>query len=590
MSSLLSAHALSKSYGSQVLFHEISFTLREGDRLGFIGPNGAGKSSLLKILVGEELPDSGNLTKRQALRIGYSSQFPIFPSVTVEEILIQGAPGEEIEKQTRARTLLSQAGFASFQTNASELSGGWKKRLDILRALMNEPDVLLLDEPTNHLDIEGILWLEKLLRQERCASIITSHDRSFLENVTNKTMELNRRYPKGVFVADGALSSFLELKEEFIQSLLQKEDHLTAKLRGEIEWLKRSPQARTTKSRSRIQKVEEMQEELANLKTRNKDRKISLSFSESERETRKLLVVKNLTKSYQDKTLFKGIDITLSPGTRLGIVGKNGTGKTTLMKILSGHLLPDVGTRKCIDGLQIVYFDQHREHIPSHITLKEALCPHGDFVEYRGQPIHVNGWARKFLFSSDRLALPVGYLSGGERARIHIAKLMLQKADILFLDEPTNDLDIDTLEVIEQELTAFQGAVVLITHDRRLMDTLCTSIVGLGGQGEDYLFSEYSQWEQAEARQGQKKKVAQKETPPPSPQTKASKKLSFKETKELEQMEANIEAQEKKIAEVEALLTNTSNEKEVTHLYAKLAAEQQQLEYLYSRWQELSSP
>ena len=457
MSSLLSAHALSKSYGSQVLFHEISFTLREGDRLGFIGPNGAGKSSLLKILVGEELPDSGNLTKRQALRIGYSSQFPIFPSVTVEEILIQGAPGEEIEKQTRARTLLSQAGFASFQTNASELSGGWKKRLDILRALMNEPDVLLLDEPTNHLDIEGILWLEKLLRQERCASIITSHDRSFLENVTNKTMELNRRYPKGVFVADGALSSFLELKEEFIQSLLQKEDHLTAKLRGEIEWLKRSPQARTTKSRSRIQKVEEMQEELANLKTRNKDRKISLSFSESERETRKLLVVKNLTKSYQDKTLFKGIDITLSPGTRLGIVGKNGTGKTTLMKILSGHLLPDVGTRKCIDGLQIVYFDQHREHIPSHITLKEALCPHGDFVEYRGQPIHVNGWARKFLFSSDRLALPVGYLSGGERARIHIAKLMLQKADILFLDEPTNDLDIDTLEVIEQELQPFKA-------------------------------------------------------------------------------------------------------------------------------------
>ena len=590
MSSLLSAHALSKSYGSQVLFHEISFTLREGDRLGFIGPNGAGKSSLLKILVGEELPDSGNLTKRQALRIGYSSQFPIFPSVTVEEILIQGAPGEEIEKQTRARTLLSQAGFASFQTNASELSGGWKKRLDILRSLMNEPDVLLLDEPTNHLDIEGILWLEKLLRQERCASIITSHDRSFLENVTNKTMELNRRYPKGVFVADGALSSFLELKEEFIQSLLQKEDHLTAKLRGEIEWLKRSPQARTTKSRSRIQKVEEMQEELANLKTRNKDRKISLSFSESERETRKLLVVKNLTKSYQDKTLFKGIDITLSPGTRLGIVGKNGTGKTTLMKILSGHLLPDIGTRKCIDGLQIVYFDQHREHIPSHITLKEALCPHGDFVEYRGQPIHVNGWARKFLFSSDRLALPVGYLSGGERARIHIAKLMLQKADILFLDEPTNDLDIDTLEVIEQELTAFQGAVVLITHDRRLMDTLCTSIVGLGGQGEDYLFSEYSQWEQAEARQGQKKKVAQKETPPPSPQTKSSKKLSFKETKELEQMEANIEAQEKKIAEVEALLTHTSNEKEVPHLYAKLAAEQQQLERLYSRWQELSSP
>jgi ATP-binding cassette subfamily F protein uup len=495
---------------------------------------------------------------------------------------------DEVQKRTRAHTLLSQARFSSFHRTASELSGGWKKRLDILRSLMNEPDVVLLDEPTNHLDIEGILWLERLLKQEKRSYIITSHDRTFLENVTNKTMELNRRYPKGLFIGEGPLSSFLELKEEFLQSLLQKEGHLTAKLRSEIEWVKRSPKARTTKSRSRVQRVEDMQEELSSLKGRNKEQKIVLSFSESERETKKLLVTKNLTKAFENKPLFQGLDLTLSPGTRLGIVGKNGTGKTTLMKILAGKLAQDMGTRKCADNLQIVYFDQHREQIPSHITLKEALCPHGDFVEYRGQPMHVNGWARKFLFPSERLALPVGYLSGGERARIHIAKLMLEKADILFLDEPTNDLDIDTLEVIEEELLAFQGAVVLITHDRRLMDTLCTSIVGLGGQGADYLFSDYSQWEQAEMKHGKKTVPTAKTNTSLPDKIPTVKKLSYQETKELEKMETTIQAQEKRLEEIEKKISSLVDATIPLSYYTELASEQHKLEALYTRWQELS--
>lgn len=586
---LLSAHSLSLSFGSSPLFDQISFCVSEGDRIGLIGPNGAGKSSLLKIVVGLEKPDSGTITKKQSLHIGYSGQFPTFSTDTVEDILIQASHIEdEVLKRTRARTLLSQARFPSFLTCASELSGGWKKRLDILRALMNDPDVLLLDEPTNHLDIEGILWLEKLLQQESKSFIITSHDRSFLDNVTNKTMELNKRYPQGLFLADGPLSFFVQRKEAYVHSLIQKEDHLTSKLRGEIEWAKRSPKARTTKSRSRVQKVEEMQEELSFLQERNRTKKIALSFAESERETRKLLVAKNVAKSFHGKPLFKGIDLTLSPGMRLGIVGKNGTGKTTLMKILAGLLPLDMGTRKCIDGLAIVYFDQHREQIPPHVTLKEALCPHGEFVDYRGQPLHVHGLAKKFLFSPEKLALPVGYLSGGERARIHIATLLLKKADLLFLDEPTNDLDIDTLEVIEEELLSFQGALVLITHDRRLMDTLCNTIVGLGGEGEHTLFSDYAQWEQAEELLKKKKapQVSADVLPPPIQTT--IKKLSYKEQKELEGMEAAILKQEEKVKEIEKKIGLLQEEKEVITLYSSLASEQQNLESLYNRWQELS--
>jgi ABC transport system ATP-binding/permease protein len=266
------------------------------------------------------------------------------------------------------------------------------------------------------------------------------------------------------------------------------------------------------------------------------------------------------------------------------LVGKNGTGKTTLMKILAGKTLQDTGTRKCADNLTMVYFDQHREQIDPRITLREALSPNGDFVSYRGQNIHVNGWAKKFLFSPDRLVLPVGYLSGGERARINIAKLMLEPADILFLDEPTNDLDIETLEIIEEELSSFQGAVVLITHDRRFMDTLCTSVIGLGGIGEEYFFSDYAQWERAEERVQKKETVTFRETAIPL-KKKSDKKLSYKESRELEGMEEAILQVEKKIEETEqALFENNS-----LALYKTLSDEQLKRDALYARWQELLS-
>ncbi len=597
MTVLIGIHDLSKSHGTQVLFENISFTITQGDRIGLLGPNGAGKSTLLKIIMDQEGPDSGFISKRQGLRIGYAGQFPEFPSAPLEELLIRGLKGDEIELLTRARILLGKAQFNDFEQDASLLSGGWKKRLDIVQALMQEPDVLFLDEPTNHLDLEGILWLEKFLNREKISYVIVSHDRYFLENVANKIIELNRCYPEHVFISDGSLSTYLERKEQHMEGQVQLQRELKSAVRDEVDWLRRSPKARTTKSRSRIQRAYDLIDQLETVQSRNKVSKVGIDFSASDRETRKLLVVKNLGKSLGGKQLFKGVDFTLSPGTRLGIMGKNGTGKTTLLKILARLIPQDIGTIKYADDLKLIYFDQHRETIPPDTTLRRALSPTSDTVTYRGQSIHVNGWAKKFLFSPDRLEMPVKNLSGGERARILIARLMLQPADILFLDEPTNDLDIATLEVIEQSLLEFSGAVVLISHDRCLMDRVCTQILGLGIDQEQQLYADYNQWEAA-AFEPEKKalpaKLSKPSTPLPTPtpttlQSK-NKRLNYQEQKDLDGMEKLITQLEDDIGNRELQLADPqvhADAQKSLELYQLLHESQQKLEKAYERWQIL---
>ncbi len=585
--SLIGIHSLSKAFGTVRLFKQISFTISQGDRIGLIGPNGAGKSSLLKIIMQLESPDEGSITRRQGLRIGYASQVPEFPPLPAREILLNNSfSTDPIESLTLANILLGKALFPDPEADATRLSGGWKKRLDILRALMAQPDILLLDEPTNHLDLEGIFWLEKFLTKERSIPtyLVVSHDRYFLERVTNKTIELNRRYPSGIFMCDGSLHRFFERREQFLAAEAQREKGLASVVRGEVDWLSRSAPARTSKSRSRIEKANELIDELSAVQRRNTESKVSIQFDASERETRKLLSAKNLSKSLGGKILFKGIDLTLSPGSRLGIVGENGTGKTTLLKILAGHIPHDVGTVKYADNLRLVYFDQMREQIPLESTLREALSGDNEYVTYRDQRIHVNGWAKKFLLSPDRLALPVKYLSGGERARIQIAKLMLEPADILFLDEPTNDLDIATLEVMEESLLEFPGATVLISHDRCFMDRLCTQVIGLGKNNEHSLFADYSQWLsacQTPARPAQAVK-----TPPPPP-PKPSQKRSYKEQRELAEIEQRIASLEATIKECEQRLEAMTDSSTMLPTYKTLADAQQQREVLFERWLRL---
>lgn len=590
MSSLLGVHSISKSFGT-LLFENISFTIHEGDRIGLVGPNGSGKSTLMKILMDLETPDSGEISRRRGLRVGYASQLPEFPDKSLEELLLeQPAPGTLLERETRARILLSKALFTDNNQKASLLSGGWKKRFDIVRALMLEPDLLLLDEPTNHLDLEGILWLENFLAREKTAYLIISHDRYFLDNIANKVIELNKCFPHGLFISEGNMASYMENKINFLDAQAQHQKGLASTVRAEKEWLSKSPQARTTKSQSRIQNAYKLMNELDAVKSRNKITKVNLSFTASERETRKLMVAKNLCKSMGGRELFNGIDLTLSPGMRLGIVGKNGTGKTTLLKILSGAISPDKGTIKLADDLKLVYFDQHREKIPPDITLKEALSPTSDFVNYHGQNIHVNGWARRFLFDSDRLTLPVHCLSGGERARILIARLMLEPADVLFLDEPTNDLDIPTLEVMEESLKEFEGAVVMISHDRCLMDRVCNLILGLGEGIEKHFYADYAQWESARREIPEKKELTSKTPEKQTSSSQRPKKLSYHEQKELDGMEAAIQKAETAIEDLQKQLEDPSvqsDSQKSLALYQSLGNAQADLDQLYRRWQDL---
>lgn len=586
MTPLVSIHSLSKSFGTQRLFDRLSLVISRGDRIGLIGPNGSGKSTLIKIIAKLEDPDSGSLSYRQGVQIGYASQSPEFPHVPLLNFLVESVhQGNQQERQTRATILLGKMGFKNPQQNASELSGGWKKRLDLARALMSNPDLLLLDEPTNHLDLEGIIWLEQFLNREKLTFLVISHDRYFLDNVTNRILEINKCYPDGLLAAKGSFSDFMEQRAEFLAGQEQRQRSIASQVRAESEWLRRSPKARTTKSLSRVQRAYALMDELGDLQTRNRKERAELSFESSERETRKLLTAKNISKSIGDKLLFKNLDITLSPRMRLGIVGANGTGKTTLLKILAHQLKPDMGTIKFADDLRLVYFDQHREELSPDLTLRYAMAPNGETVTYRGVSIHVNGWAKRFLFSPDRLELPIRCLSGGERARIFIARLMLQPADILFLDEPTNDLDIPTLEVIEESLADFPGAVVLVTHDRCLMDRVATHIIGLGSGCDSRLFSDYAQWEEAAKLHAISVSKPEPKKAPSQEKPLSQKKLSYHEQKELAGLPEAIEKLEKALHELHRELDDKPSQAPI--FYQELDTMQKKLEVLYKRWEEL---
>ncbi|MFI5334529.1 MAG: ABC-F family ATP-binding cassette domain-containing protein, partial [Chlamydiales bacterium] len=501
---LLSCQSLSKSFSTRLLFEDLSLSIFPEDRIGLIGPNGSGKSTLLKILAGLEKADSGILSKRKGLRVGYVAQSCEFPDVTPKTVLLNALSmdreKEEYEKEHLAEIWLSKLGFDGMEPSAAHLSGGWKKRLSFAEQLITSPDLLLLDEPTNHLDLEGILWLEKFLMREVSGYLIVSHDRYFLQNVTNRTIEMNPAFPSGVFAIDGSYAHFLEKKEGFLKGQIEQERSLASKARRETEWLRRSPKARTSKSKARVDEAYELLDELSEVQGRNLQKKAEIDFASSERETRKLLVATNLSKQLGGRTLFRHLDFTLSPGTRIGLMGPNGSGKTTLLRLLEGVISPDQGVIKPADALQVVCFDQHRAKLPLDITLREALSPNGDFILFRGQSIHINGWCRRFLFSPEILDLPLGKLSGGERARIAIAHLMLQPADLLLLDEPTNDLDIPTLETLEETLLDFPGAVVLITHDRAMLDRVCTALLALGDPNDARLYVNYAEWQASQQK------------------------------------------------------------------------------------------
>ncbi len=585
MSCLVNCIKISKRYSFKPLFENLSFSLHQGEKLGLLGNNGTGKSTLLKIIAGLEPADSGEVAKMRGLKIAYIAQFPEFKDKPLITLLIENSQDAPEEALILAKSLLSQGGLDEQAQSAHQLSGGQKKKLDILRAFMQDPDVLLLDEPTNHLDLESVLWLEQFLQKTSKTLVIVSHDRYFLDRVCKNFIEISRMFPEGNFQHEGTLEEFFETKKVWLDGELKRMQTLSHKVEHEIAWMKRSPKARTTKSTHRSDKALKLSSELQNLKFQLSTHKADLSLTASYRETRQLRKGKNLTKSIKDRVLFKGLELTLIPGKRIGLLGSNGSGKTTLFKILTGEIKPDQGTLKYADQLEIVYFDQHKEQLEATLSVKDALCPSGEFVEYHGQKIHVHGWAKRFLFSQDALKLPIKNLSGGERSRLLIARLMLKKADVLLLDEPTNDLDIQTLEVLEESLTDFPGALMVISHDRSFLKNVCNEFLALTLKPEGAVFVDFDQWEKAQTPT--KKPV--KET-----KEKASVKsnpLSSKEQKELRSIEGSITSLEGKIHELSQQLENPGlnlNAEEKRAIYSQLGSFHMEIETLFSRWDELN--
>lgn len=599
MALLLSCRSIGKSYGTRTLFSGISLAVAEGERVGLIGANGSGKSTILKILAGAEKADEGELISKRGLRLGYVAQEDEFPEgATVHQVLVgalDDRPMEEHQRVAAASILAGKIGFPDFDQPATELSGGWRKRLAIARELMREPELLLLDEPTNHLDMEGILWLEKLLGSGTMGFVLVSHDRWFLEKTVNRMIELGRAYPDGYFNASGTYSDFLEKRQDFLQAQVSQQAALESRVRNEVEWLQRGPKARRTKAVSRIEAAGQMMADLAELKARNTAGRVAaIDFTSSDRKTRKLLAASGIAKSQAGRILFKDLDLILSPGTKLGLLGPNGSGKTTLLRMLAGQTTADGGSLRQADGLRIVFFQQDRGKLNQEMTLRQALSPKGDTVVYQDKPMHVTSWAKRFLFRTEQLDLAVSGLSGGEQARLQIAQLMLRPADLLLLDEPTNDLDIPTLEVLEESLEEFAGALVLVTHDRLMLDRLCSEILGLDGRGGAHLYADYTQWERGQNAPPPAAET-KKATPKPSaaPASKPpSKKLTYMEQREWEQMEGKILEAEMELEERRKEMEDPAVLADRTRLTAccqKTHEAEERVQTLYTRWAELEA-
>jgi ABC transport system ATP-binding/permease protein len=606
MAILATAQNLAKSFGARPLFQGVCFTLAEGERVGLIGPNGAGKTTLLRILAGVESPDAGELSTRRGLRVGHLAQVPSFaPGRTVREIVMEPVahvtdPDAQWRAAARADELLSRLDLSGPQAGAhalvDQLSGGWRKRVALARELLREPDLLLLDEPTNHLDVDSILWLEKLLAEAPFATLTITHDRLFLQRIANRILELDRRNAGGLLSIDGDYATFLERKSDLMAAQEQRESSLRNTLRRETEWLRRGAPARSTKQQARIQRADALAGEVDELSSRNESRTANIDFAGVGRNPKRLIEARAIGKSYGQKAIFSNLNLFIGPGTRLGLIGPNGCGKSTLLRVLVGEEAPDAGTVLRADGLQVAYFEQHREALDPTKTVVETMCPAGgDNVDFRGTRVHVAGYLSRFLFRQEHHALRVGQLSGGEQSRLALARLMLRPANILVLDEPTNDLDVATLDILEESLVGFEGAVLLVTHDRYFLDRVTTQLLAFsanpGQQGQVTSLVGLAQWEAWYAAQiaatisaAAKPKRESAEAPA------ARRKLSYKDQRDFDSIEARI-------AEAEATLSALRTEQEspevashatrLVELEGEIAAAQLEVDRLYARWGEL---
>lgn len=608
MALLLSCHKIEKNIAGRTLFKDLSLGIEEGDLIGLVGPNGAGKSTLMKILSQKISADNGNVVYRKGIRVGYLEQSPVFkPNETIMEAL-QSLSKDPDETMAKAYEWMARLDLSDFGEDylVNELSGGWQKRVALARELVMEPELLLMDEPTNHLDVASIMWIEEFMGSalqmgELQACVVITHDRLFLQRVSNKIFDLDPKNPQYLLTIPGGYLKYLEAKEILMSGEQQKELSLKNTLRRETEWLRRGAKARQTKQKARIERAGDLKEDVSEISDRNRTRKVQIDFSETDRSPQKLIEVHNVSKTYGDKTLFADFSALITPKTRMALLGENGVGKSTFIKILLGLEKPDTGWVKLAENLKVSYFEQNRDTLDKSKSLLKNICPDGDYVMFQGSYVYAKSYLERFQFSRFHMDLPVGQLSGGEQSRLRIAQLMLQEAQVLVLDEPTNDLDVQTLDVLAEALENFPGAVILVTHDRYFMDQIAREIISFPSMIRFADFLQWEEWFEASKNQPAAKSNVQVSANSNSFQYAATEavkpaskkeKLTFKEKFELEGMEENILKLEQRLTELQKESERpdvVADAKKVQQVFAEITDLQDKIEKAYARWEELGA-
>ena len=624
---LITFENICKSYSEKKLIENLSFGINDGEKIGLIGVNGTGKSTLLKIVAGAEEIDSGKITKANRVRIEYLPQSPDYDeNATVleqvfkaesKELNLLGRYQDLLKKLEReysdktneelikvqeqidtmnlwdlendAKAVLTKLGIDNFDQKVSELSGGQKKRISLASALITPCELLVLDEPTNHLDSDTIDWLEEYLNSRKGSLLMITHDRYFLDRVTNRILELDKGR---LFSYEGNYTLFLEKKMERLQLESSMEDKRQNLIRNELKWVKRGARARTTKQKARLQRFDE----LVNREVIKEDEKIDISVASS-RLGKKIIEIKNISKSFDGKKVIDDLEYTLARTDRIGIVGKNGLGKSTLINILNGKLQPDSGTIEIGETVKIGCFSQDDSHMDPSMKAIDYIKEESDYITTAdGTKITASIMCERFLFNGTLQHTMIEKLSGGERRRLHLLRVLMGAPNVLLLDEPTNDLDIETLSRLEDYLDEFDGVVITVSHDRYFLDRICNKIFAYEGNGRIFIFTgNYSDYTIFREIQGiefeddKPEKVVEPKKEKEKPKSDKKTKFSYKEQKEYDSIDSDIEQLEKKIAALEestaVYATDFTKLQEIMNEKAELEKE---LEYKYERWEYLN--
>ena len=624
---LITFENICKSYSEKKLIENLSFGINDGEKIGLIGVNGTGKSTLLKIVAGAEEIDSGKITKANRVRIEYLPQSPDYDeNATVLEQVFKAESKElnllgkyqdllkKLEKEysdktneelikvqeqidtmnlwdleNDAKAVLTKLGIDNFDQKVSELSGGQKKRISLASALITPCELLVLDEPTNHLDSDTIDWLEEYLNSRKGSLLMITHDRYFLDRVTNRILELDKGR---LFSYEGNYTLFLEKKMERLQLESSMEDKRQNLIRNELKWVKRGARARTTKQKARLQRFDE----LVNREVIKEDEKIDISVASS-RLGKKIIEIKNISKSFDGKKVIDDLEYTLARTDRIGIVGKNGLGKSTLINILNGKLQPDSGTVEIGETVKIGCFSQDDSHMDPSMKAIDYIKEESDYITTAdGTKITASMMCERFLFNGTLQHTMIEKLSGGERRRLHLLRVLMGAPNVLLLDEPTNDLDIETLSRLEDYLDEFDGVVITVSHDRYFLDRICNKIFAYEGNGRIFIFTgNYSDYAIFREIQGiefeddKPEKVVEPKKEKEKPKSDKKTKFSYKEQKEFDSIDSDIEQLEKKIAALEestaVYATDFTKLQERMNEKAELEKE---LEYKYERWEYLN--